>query len=78
MNWLKVANMPHFSGAETVYEADPWLLAKWNHAKCRGWQVYRRAGSRTRWLAGAGFDSLDWTDEQAQGWAERQIATMGG
>jgi len=78
MEWIKATNVPHFGGAEAVLVSGDWLLAKWNHSKCRGWQVYRRAGSRTRWLAGAGIESLDWSDEQAQGWAELQIATMGG
>lgn len=77
MTWLKVTNIQGFSGAEAVYEAEGWLIARWNHDQCRGWQLYCRPNTRsqrTKWMMGGGIESLDWTDEQAQGWAEKQIA----
>ena len=76
MNWNKIKNMQNFYGAEAVYESSPWLLAKWNHSQCRGWQLYCRPSSqsqRTRWLTSAGSESLGWTDEQAQVWAAEKI-----
>jgi hypothetical protein len=78
MDWTKTTNVPHFGGAEPVLVSDNWLLAKWNHSQCRGWPLYRRSGSRTRWLAGAGFESLDWSDEQARAWAARELQRLGG
>ena len=80
MNWLKVTNMPSFNGAEAVYETEGWLIAKWNHSQCRGWQLYcrpSRHSQRTRWLMGGGLESLGWSDEQAQEWAAKQVAGLG-
>lgn len=78
MEWAEPEFVPGFSGADTVFMAGNWLLAKWNHSKCRGWQLYRRIQPhRTRWITGAGLASLDWTDDQAIRWADQQIASAG-
>lgn len=53
-------------------------MAKWDHSRCRGWQLYEGVSApdqfqRTRWIAGAGSESLAWADEQALKWAEAHI-----
>ena len=74
-NWTVPQPRPcGFGGAEAVYATDDRLLAKWDHERCRGWQLYLlRRPSRTRWLVGAGAESLGWTAEEAMRWAEGQI-----
>jgi len=79
MNWIKPSIHPTgFQGAEVVFISETHLLARWNHSECRGWQIYARcstrARSQTRWIAGAGVESLTWTEEEALRWAEQQIA----
>lgn len=76
MTWIKPNFRPlGFGGAEAVLISETHLLALWNHDRCRGWQLYRfRSPSRTKWLGGAGSESVGWTDEQSIEWAERQIA----
>ena len=78
MNWTKPRSRPSgFNGAEAVLLCETHLLALWNHHRCHGWQLYAcfpPKHTRTRWLAGAGGASVDWTDEQAIKWAEGQIA----
>jgi hypothetical protein len=81
MIWELVSHVRGFTGAEAIFVTNGWLLAKWNHSKCRGWQLYRREApftSRTRWMAGAGAESLGWTKEMAMDWASQQIATSAG
>jgi len=78
MNWIKPSHHPTgFDGAEVVFISETHLLARWNHSKCRGWQLYarsiRRVRSRPRWLKGAGVDSLEWTEQQTLHWAEQHI-----
>ena len=75
MNWIKPLSPPRgFSDAVAVYTTESHLIAKWNHDRCRGWQLYAfRNPSRTRWLVGAGVESLAWNDEQAIKWAEAEI-----
>jgi hypothetical protein len=80
MNWIKPLSQPRgFSDAAVVYTTESHLIAKWNHDRCRGWQLYAfRHRSRTRWLIGAGSESLGWTDEQAMRWAEERIPRRQG
>jgi hypothetical protein len=72
-----------FCGAEAVLVTDGYLLARWNHAQCRGWLLYtavvshRREYTHVRWIASAGVESLDWSDGQAIRWAEGLIAAQG-
>ena len=84
MTWTKVTHVRGFSGAEAVYVADGWLIALWNHEKCCGWQLYSvverpmNCYQRSRWVVGAGSESLGWTDAQAQEWAEKMVASQNG
>jgi hypothetical protein len=80
MNWEKPrSNVYGFSTADALLVTDGYLLAKWNHSQCRGWQLYtvaervRDQFTNTRWVAGAGADSLEWTVEQTIRWAEGMI-----
>jgi len=77
MNWTEPQSRPlGLDGAEAVLLSEPCLLARWNHSQCRGWQLYARRqwlSAGTRWLAGAGVESLTWTNEQAIRWAEDLI-----
>jgi hypothetical protein len=73
MHWNKPDNVRGFDGADVLFVTDNWFLARWNHSKCRGWQLYRARLHWTKWIIGAGIDSLAWTEEKAQAWAEDQI-----
>lgn len=77
MTWIR-ATPNGFGGAIAVFANDTYLLALWAHEHCQGWQLYLGLSSpypftRTRWLVGAGVESLGWTDEQAMAWGETQI-----
>ena len=76
MTWKIPHSRPYgFGDAVAAYTTESHLITKWNHARCRGWQLYAfRHPSRTRWLVGAGVESLAWSDEQAMRWAEERIA----
>ena len=80
MNWSKPSASTLFDGALACYvAAEGYLIAKWDHSLCRGWQLYkfRPKSRRQRWIAGAGIESLAWTDQRAQRWAEDEIWRMG-
>ena len=81
MEWSKPKSSIHgFTGADALLVTDGYLLAKWNHSQCRGWQIYtvtervRHQYSHTRWVVGAGADSLEWSEEQVVKWAAGVIA----
>jgi hypothetical protein len=74
VKWIKVDDMPGFSGAEAAYRSGIWLLVHWDHEKCRGWHLYYRQ----KWVMNAGAGGLDWSDKQAMAWATTQITTLGG
>lgn len=77
MNWTQSHDHPlGFHGAKAVLIAERYLLAKWDNDRCRGWQLYirrERSVVKLTWLAGAGTESLDWTDEQVMQFAERVV-----
>ena len=80
MNWIPLNNVTGFHGAEAVFQADLWILARWNHSQCQGWQLYHipnRQSPKTKWIIGAGSESLQWTGEQATAWAEMGIMRNG-
>ena len=84
MNWAKPKTSIYgFTGAEAQLVTDGYLLARWNHSQCRGWQLYsvaervRDQFTNTRWVAGAGAESLEWTDEQVVRWADGVIGDRG-
>jgi len=80
MNWSKPKSSIYgFSGADALLVTIGFLLARWNHSQCRGWQIYtvvervRNQFTNTRWMTGAGPESLDWSEEQVVRWAEGVI-----
>lgn len=81
MDWAKPRTTVYgFWTADALLVTDGYLLARWNHTDCRGWQLYtvverrRHEYTGVRWVVGAGAESLDWSDEQAARWAEGAIA----
>ena len=74
MEWKVITYARNFHGAQALLRTEGYLLALWNHEQCRGWQLYRfDHRGQTRWMAGAGAESLAGTDEQARRWAEEVI-----
>jgi hypothetical protein len=79
MEWAPLKYVLNFDGAEAVFRSGDWVIALWDHSECRGWQVYKFDWrGQPRWLAGAGVESVEWTDGQAQRWAEQVIAQSPG
>lgn len=74
MTWTKQDGYVRgFDGAEQVYKAPGFLLALWNHDRCRGWNLYRCTGSRTLFMVNAGVESVEWGAATAQAWADGEV-----
>jgi hypothetical protein len=76
MNWKTASVRPKgFRDAGVVLVCEAHLLARWNHDRCRAWQLYEfrhpQQQSKTNWLIGAGRDSLEWNEDAVILLAER-------
>jgi hypothetical protein len=82
MQWTKLHSLTGFYTMLALYRSGLWILAKWDHEHCRGWLLYKiRRPSRADsadWVASAGPESLSWSDEEAQRWAEKIAGQAGG